>query len=227
MEKKKTYLIRVHEKEFKQIKENSPLLRRLLRWQKKRQKYYERVEKNAAKNRAEEIAWRDRRMKQVAAAQQLVELIKSRRQNAEHIAVNTSPPWHHHNCVSLWDAKNKLLDHTPNGSFDYPRGRAYYIMRSIGITCVFDFRLFTAKELENIPGIGRTTVNNFVKDLRTCGIELGDLVPHIKPTPQQPEKDLCQQKKKTQQRPKKTQQSSRLRASCVRRWARSSCRSRG
>lgn len=197
MEKKKTYLIRVHEKEFKQIKENSPLLRRLIRWQKKRQKYYDRVEKNAAKNRAEEIAWRDRCAKKRAAAQQLGELIKSRRPHAEHIAVNPSPPWHHHDCRDLWSIHSELRDRVPRGSFDLNM-RAFRTMCHIGITRVFDFRLFTAKELENIPGIGRTTVNNLVKDLRTYGIELGDLVPHIKPTPQQPEKDLCQQKQKTQ-----------------------------
>ncbi len=195
MKKLKTYVIRVHENEFKYIKKDSPVLRRLLKMYKKRQKRYAEVAKNEPERRRADKLYRDNRTKQLAAVTALGELIRSRRpagESADPLEKDLTE-YTYEGKVSLlftWDALRAALDHKlygdqthlpyemrkPRFSF-YLYGRPDRLLQHLGLSRLNDFRRVTPAELCAVPGIGAGTVKKLMASLKECGIIMGDLVP--------------------------------------------------
>jgi hypothetical protein len=201
MKKKTTYLIRVHEKEFKQIKENSPLLRRLTRLQKKRQKYYAARNKNAAKRKKKHVAYQNKLHEQLLAAEFLGEIMEKRRpkNNTEDLAEKKYVFYNAYGHLYYTRMFEHLLNVVMRPQGDGPSCcsfRQERILAAVGFSCVNDFRRVTPDEIRALPGIGETTVKWLIDCLQRRGVTLGDLVPQKEKT--------WQQKQKSQNRPSKT-----------------------
>jgi hypothetical protein len=198
MKKLKTYVIRVHENEFKYIKKDSPVLLRLLKMYKKRQKRYAEVAKNEPERRRTDKVYRDNRTKQLAAVTALGGLIRSRRPAGESAdplekdlteytyegKVSLMFTWHKLEQEITNRRTNKLYgdqSHLPREMRKYTALRIYgrpdHLLQNLGLSRLNDFRRVTPAELCAVPGIGAGTVKRLMASLKECGITMGDLVP--------------------------------------------------